>query len=143
MATGTNIFISYASDTKPLAEELTRALESQGIEPWVDFKDLQPGQRWREELERAIDAALRTCNALPGLRGYIGVDLVLTESDAVVIEVNPRLTTSYLGLRSALRGDGGNVAAMALAACAGELATPPPMQQRVRFTAAGRVVLLR
>jgi predicted ATP-grasp superfamily ATP-dependent carboligase len=98
------------------------------------------------QAERAIDAALRTCNALPGLRGYIGVDLVLTESDAVVIEVNPRLTTSYLGLRSALRGDagnGGNVAAMALAACAGELATPPPMQQRVRFTAAGRVVRLR
>ena len=51
MATGTNVFISYASDTKPLAEELTRALESQGIEPWVDFKDLQPGQRRREELE--------------------------------------------------------------------------------------------
>jgi hypothetical protein len=57
MATGTNVFISYASDTKPLAEELTRALESQGIEPWVDFKDLHPGQRWREEMERAIDAA--------------------------------------------------------------------------------------
>src|SRR6266446_6666256 len=56
-ATNPNVFISYASDTKPLAEELTRALESQGIEPWVDFKDLQPGQRWREELERAIDAA--------------------------------------------------------------------------------------
>lgn len=47
MATGTNVFISYASDTKPLAEELARALESQGIEPWVDFKDLQPGQRLR------------------------------------------------------------------------------------------------
>ena len=57
MATSANIFISYASDTKPLAEELTKALESQGIEPWVDFKDLQPGQRWREELDRAIAAA--------------------------------------------------------------------------------------
>jgi hypothetical protein len=57
MATSANIFISYASDTKPLAEELTKALESQGIEPWVDFKDLQPGQRSREELERAIAAA--------------------------------------------------------------------------------------
>jgi len=56
MATSANIFISYASDTKPLAEELTKALESQGIEPWVDFKDLQPGQRSREELERAIAA---------------------------------------------------------------------------------------
>jgi hypothetical protein len=57
MATDRNVFISYASDTKPLAEELTRALESHGIEPWVDFKDLQPGQRRREEVERAIDAA--------------------------------------------------------------------------------------
>jgi len=33
------------------------------------------------------------------LRGYIGVDLVLTEKEPVVIEVNPRLTTSYVGLR--------------------------------------------
>ena len=57
MSTGTNVFISYASDTKPLAEELARVLESQGVEAWVDFKDLHPGQRWREELERAIDAA--------------------------------------------------------------------------------------
>jgi len=57
MASGANVFISYASDTKPLAEELTKALESQGMEPWVDFKDLHPGQRWREELEHALDAA--------------------------------------------------------------------------------------
>ncbi len=57
MASGANVFISYASDTRPLAEELTKALESQGIEPWVDFKDLHPGQLWKEELERAIDAA--------------------------------------------------------------------------------------
>lgn len=57
MASGTNVFISYGSDTKRRAEELTRELESQGMEPWVDFKDLRPGQRWREELERAIDAS--------------------------------------------------------------------------------------
>lgn len=57
MASGASVFISYASDTKPLAEELTKALESQGIEPWVDFKDLHPGQRWREELERAVEEA--------------------------------------------------------------------------------------
>lgn len=57
MATGANVFISYAADTKSLAQQLTKELESRGIEPWVDFKDLQPGQRWREELERAIDEA--------------------------------------------------------------------------------------
>jgi hypothetical protein len=57
MSSGRTVFISYASDTKPLAEELAKALESQGIEPWVDFRDLHPGQRWRDELDRAIDAA--------------------------------------------------------------------------------------
>jgi hypothetical protein len=57
MAANTNVFISYASDTKPLAEELTRDLESQGMEPWVDFKDLHPGQRMSDELQRAIDRA--------------------------------------------------------------------------------------
>lgn len=57
MAGGSSVFISYAADTKPQAQELTRALESLGIEAWVDFKDLRPGQRWKEELERAIGAA--------------------------------------------------------------------------------------
>ena len=53
-----------------------------------------------------------------GLRGYVGVDLVLTDADAVVIEVNPRLTTAYLGVRAALDE---NIAALALEACAGRL----------------------
>jgi predicted ATP-grasp superfamily ATP-dependent carboligase len=91
---------------------------------------------------KAVETALRTCQALPGLRGYIGVDMVLTGSEAVVIEVNPRLTTAYLGVRSALGGNignVGNVAAMVLAACAGTLPVPPPARQRVRFTAAGRI----
>jgi predicted ATP-grasp superfamily ATP-dependent carboligase len=86
---------------------------------------------------RAVDAALRTCRALPGLRGYVGVDLVLTESDAVVIEVNPRLTTAYLGARMAIDG---NIAALALAACSGSLPAPPPPNRSVRFDAAGRIL---
>ena len=89
---------------------------------------------------RAVETALRTCEALPGLRGFIGVDLVLTRTEAVVIEVNPRLTTAYLGVRSALEGHVEDVAAMALAACAGTLPTPPPVRRSVRFTAAGQVV---
>ena len=57
MASGMNVFISYASDTRLRAEELTRELERHGIRAWVDFKDLQPGQRWREALEHAIGEA--------------------------------------------------------------------------------------
>jgi predicted ATP-grasp superfamily ATP-dependent carboligase len=85
---------------------------------------------------RAGEEAVRACEAIPGLRGYVGVDLVLTKSEAVVIEVNPRLTTAYLGVRSALKG---NVAAMAIAACAGTLPGACSARRQVRFTASGRI----
>lgn len=49
--------------------------------------------------ERAFAAAVGAARAIPGLRGYFGVDLVLGRGDVSVIEVNPRLTTSYVGLR--------------------------------------------
>jgi predicted ATP-grasp superfamily ATP-dependent carboligase len=85
---------------------------------------------------RATEEAVRACQAIPGLRGYIGVDLVLTKSDAFVIEVNPRLTTAYLGVRSVLHE---NVAAMALAACDGTLPEPPRSRRSVSFTTGGRI----
>jgi tyramine---L-glutamate ligase len=34
-----------------------------------------------------------------GLRGYVGIDFVLAKDKAFVMEINPRLTTSYIGLR--------------------------------------------
>jgi predicted ATP-grasp superfamily ATP-dependent carboligase len=40
--------------------------------------------------------------ALPGLWGYAGIDLVDTPAGALVVEVNPRLTTSWCALREAL-----------------------------------------
>lgn len=46
--------------------------------------------------------ASRIARALPGLRGYVGVDAVVTEKEILLVEINPRLTTSYVGLGSAL-----------------------------------------
>jgi tyramine---L-glutamate ligase len=88
------------------------------------------------QVERATDAALCACRAFPGLRGYVGVDVVLTGSNAVVIEVNPRLTTAYLGVRAAVDD---NLAALGLAACTGSLPAPPPIRRRVRFDSDGRI----
>ena len=57
--------------------------------------------------------AQQIVSALPGLRGYIGVDLIRSEDGVLtVLEINPRLTTSYCGLREAL---GINVAQLVLA----------------------------
>src|SRR5262245_27933617 len=47
----------------------------------------------------AVEALERACG---GIRGYVGVDLVLGRTGPVVIEVNPRLTTSYVGLRRSI-----------------------------------------
>jgi len=91
-----------------------------------------------------MGAAVRACEAVPGLKGYIGVDLILTRTEAMVIEINPRLTTAYLGVRRALRRAGGvrpNVAELALDACDGTLGAPPPLMSVVRFSANGRTVV--
>jgi len=50
--------------------------------------------------------------ALPGLWGYVGVDLIDGAAGPTVLEVNPRLTTSYVGLAESL---GVNPAALVLA----------------------------
>jgi predicted ATP-grasp superfamily ATP-dependent carboligase len=46
--------------------------------------------------------AAGVARALPGLWGYCGIDLVGTAAGPVVVEVNPRLTTSWCALREAL-----------------------------------------
>jgi predicted ATP-grasp superfamily ATP-dependent carboligase len=55
--------------------------------------------------------AQRVVEAIPGLWGYLGIDLIATPTGAVVVEVNPRLTTSYVGLSAALHT---NVAGLVL-----------------------------
>jgi predicted ATP-grasp superfamily ATP-dependent carboligase len=50
----------------------------------------------------AFRMAEKIVKSVTGLRGYVGVDFVLTEEEAVAIEVNPRLTTSFIGLRKVI-----------------------------------------
>lgn len=47
----------------------------------------------------ALETAKKLVERFKDFRGYVGVDMVLTEDGPVVMEVNPRLTTSYIGLR--------------------------------------------
>jgi len=52
---------------------------------------------------RAYAVAKAAVSLLPGLKGYVGVDLVLADGEAWLMEINPRLTTAYIGLRRVLR----------------------------------------
>lgn len=78
------------------------ALHFEGVDVGIDA-----GAAW-DTGAMASDVA----RALPGLRGYFGIDLLQHPSEgAVILEVNPRLTTAYSDLRNAL---GVNVASRVL-----------------------------
>ena len=71
----------------------------------------------------AIDQLVRTaCETIAGLRGYIGYDLLLPDAGPqsppgpptpLIVEINPRLTTSYVGYRQLCLG---NIAARLVSA---------------------------
>ena len=46
--------------------------------------------------------AQQVAAAIPSLWGYVGVDFILTAHGAVVLDVNPRLTAAYAGLRASI-----------------------------------------
>jgi predicted ATP-grasp superfamily ATP-dependent carboligase len=89
---------------------------------------------------RARALANRAIASFPEPVGYLGIDLVLGDEpngrNDVVIEVNPRLTTSYVGLR-ALMTD--NLAAAMLAVAAGETPRLSFGSDQLEFDADGTV----
>ncbi|HXZ15970.1 MAG TPA: ATP-grasp domain-containing protein, partial [Roseiarcus sp.] len=53
----------------------------------------------------AVDLVADACRSLPGLVGYVGFDLIASANapHVRIVEVNPRLTTSYVGYRELTR----------------------------------------
>ncbi|MBR5503979.1 MAG: ATP-grasp domain-containing protein [Methanobrevibacter sp.] len=47
--------------------------------------------------EKAFEVAKKACEFIPGVKGFIGVDLIIAD-DVYLIEINSRFTTSYVGL---------------------------------------------
>ena len=94
--------------------------------------------------ERAVGLAQRALAALPSAHGYVGVDLVLGRdpggADDAVIEVNPRLTTSYVGLRAAAKT---NLAEAMLRVAAGDAAPVEFQDRSLEFDLDGNVSFLK
>jgi len=85
---------------------LPLGVNTQDVRPGVPFEYRGGAAGVDHPRGKGIVAAARVAvGALPGLRGHVGVDLVVAPDRCVVIEVNPRLTTSYVGLRRALRAN--------------------------------------
>jgi predicted ATP-grasp superfamily ATP-dependent carboligase len=46
--------------------------------------------------------ASKIAQALPDLAGYVGIDVLVEGEEVIVVEINPRLTTSYVGMANAI-----------------------------------------
>ncbi len=91
---------------------------------------------------RATALARQAIDTLISPHGYLGVDLVLGNdpngAEDVVIEINPRVTTSYVGLRAAAVG---NLAQAMIDVATGCEASLSFRDQPLEFTANGQVLL--
>lgn len=73
--------------------------------------------------------------AMQGLWGYVGIDLIETAGEILVLEINPRLTTSYVGIYEAL---GINCARSVLECLAGDPLLKPTRNQAVTIKLNGQ-----
>jgi tyramine---L-glutamate ligase len=82
------------------------------------------------QLETAPFQAIvdQLATVFPGLWGYIGIDLIKRDDQLLIVEINPRLTSSYVGIRDAL---GINVAAQMLKLIDGEVDLHPSKNQTI------------
>jgi TIR domain len=51
------VFVSYAREDRPATEVIVDRLVSEGVQVWVDYRNLRPGERWELVIERAIPAS--------------------------------------------------------------------------------------
>lgn len=87
---------------------------------------------------RTTSLAMRAIEAMPPtVRGFVGLDLLLGDrpSEDCVIEINPRLTTSYVGLRQMVNG---NLAALLFDLESGPVSCSTSVDS-VRWTPDGQV----
>ncbi len=85
-----------------------------------------------QNVERYRQLVADIALALPGLWGYVGIDLIETAGSIRVLEINPRLTTSFVGIDDAL---GINVAEAILQLVQGEPLLKPTCNRPITIQA--------
>jgi tetratricopeptide (TPR) repeat protein len=73
------VFLCHSSGDKPAVRELYRRLREDGFEPWLDEKDLVPGQAWKQAIEDAVSSsdAVVVCISRSSVtkEGYVNKEL--------------------------------------------------------------------
>lgn len=81
------VFLCHSSEDKPRVRDLYKRLTEDGCMPWLDEKDLLPGQDWQREIRKAVSKCHVVVVCLSkksvGKQGYINseIKLALDEAD--------------------------------------------------------------
>jgi predicted ATP-grasp superfamily ATP-dependent carboligase len=87
----------------------------------------------REEIRKTAARAVQVL----GCQGYAGVDLVVTPDQVYVVDVNPRITTSIVGIVACMDEE---IADILVTASRGEALAPVHLHGHVRFDSKGTVI---
>jgi len=89
--------------------------------------------------EEAIKKAAIDAVKVLGCQGYVGVDMVVDESGPVIVDVNPRITTSILGIAACMKEEIGEIL---ISAAKGVLPSEVHLEGRAGYDTKGNVTLL-
>src|SRR5947209_6245585 len=78
------LFLSHSGQDTEDAKSLASLLREAGVEVWLDVERLQPGNRWMEELEKA----LRVANSFAVYVGKSGVQRWVDREVRIALERN-------------------------------------------------------
>src|SRR5258708_2557465 len=52
-----SVFLSYAREDRARVEQVYDSLKAEGFNPWIDTRDILPGQDWSQEIGQSIRTA--------------------------------------------------------------------------------------
>ena len=83
-----DVFISYSSKDKPIADGVCANLESAGIRCWIAPRDITPGEDWPTAITRAISQSrvmVLVFSASSNSSEDVGREIILAANSRLVI----------------------------------------------------------
>jgi len=68
------VFISYSSKDKAIADAICHQLESEGIKCWIAPRDIEPGSKWTEAIMHGIEKC-RAFILVVSATGVVGIPI--------------------------------------------------------------------
>jgi hypothetical protein len=83
-----DVFISYSSKDKPIADGICASLEAEGIRCWIAPRDIRPGEEWPKAITTAISSSrvmVLIFSTSSNSSDDVGREIILAASSKLVI----------------------------------------------------------